>query len=470
MAGVARQTKQNALNKNKLSRLFENFPNTIFVTDKDGNVLISNSTAPMTIGMSLDQFLKSNVKDLVSNKYYNKSYTLEAAEKKCHVGGPLMTTRGITMMSSSTPVLDDKGEVILVLTTGYPMDLAPEYASDEEKDLVTRRKREIEYLRHYVLDSAEIIAESPAMRQTLLMAHKIAQADSVVLLAGESGSGKEVLAKYIHRHSKRSQEAFLAVNCATFPEPLVESELFGYEKGAFTGANSDGKMGLFEATHRGTLFLDEIAELPLALQSKLLRVLETGEVRRIGSNVDRKIDFRLIAATNKDLEQMTQQGTFRKDLYYRLSVIPLQLPPLRERPEDIVALTAKFLAFFNKKYDANVELEPPVLESFQKHNWPGNVRELRNLIERKVICSLHDYPPDCLALAVSSPQEEQRPGDVFKQFGLTGTLKEVLSTVEKKYIDSVLRACGGRIGEAAKQLGIYRTVLYRKLKAFEQKQ
>ncbi|MDT8902581.1 sigma-54 interaction domain-containing protein [Anaeroselena agilis] len=470
MSNIERQKKDNSLNIKNLSLLFEKFPNPIFVTDVKGNILISNSTAAMTMGITLDQFLKSNVNDLVHKNYYDKSYTLEAAEKKRPIRGPLTTALGITMISSSTPVLDDDGEVILVLTTGYPKGINPKIADSDERGFTSRRKREIEYLRSRVFDKTEVVAESPLMRQVLLMAHKIAQTDSSVLLTGESGSGKEVLAKYIHRHSKRSLEAFLAVNCAAFPEPLVESELFGYEKGAFTGARADGKMGLFEAAHRGTLFLDEIAELPLALQSKLLRVLETGEVRRIGSNVGRRIDFRLIAATNKNLEHMTEQGTFRKDLYYRLSVIPVQIPSLRDRPEDIVALAAKFLADFNKKYDADVELDANTLEIFKKQSWPGNVRELRNLIERKVICSLHDYPEDCLQSAATVDTQEQRQGDIFKYFGLSGTLREVLSKVEKKYIDSVLEACGGRIGEAANRLGIYRTVLYRKLKAFEQKE
>lgn len=462
---IIKREKLNSISAKNLSHLFDKFPNPIFVTDKKGNVLISNSTAAVTLDISLDQFLKSNVNDLVKKKYYSNSYAGEAAEKKYVVGGLLTTNIGITMMSWSTPVLDDTGEVILVITTGYPKDIKPKYASYDEKDYISQRKREIEYLRNYVLESAEIVAESPAMRETLLMAHKISQADSTVLLLGESGSGKEVLAKYIHRHSKRSSEAFIAVNCATFPEPLVESELFGYDKGAFTGAVGD-KVGLFEAAQHGTLFLDEIAELPLALQSKLLRVLETGEVRRLGSNIGRKIDFRLIAATNKDLEQMTKQGDFREDLYYRLSVIPLRLPPLRERPEDIAALTAKFLADFNKKYDANVEFDGNTLEVLQKQNWPGNVRELRNLIERKVIYSLHDYPADCLSLAMpDSPDQPVR--NPSKQFGLDGTLKEVLARVEKEYIYRMLGECGGRMGEAANKLGIYRTVLYRKLRAYK---
>ncbi|EGO62329.1 PAS modulated sigma54 specific transcriptional regulator, Fis family protein [Acetonema longum DSM 6540] len=457
------------MNKEALSQIFDKFPDPIFVTDRQGNVLLSNSTAAMTIGMSLDQFLKSNINDMIQKSYYNKSYAMEAVEKKCVVSGLLTTKLNFTMMSVSTPVLDENGDVSLVLTTGRPKDLLKTCSSQEEKEIINRRKREIDYLRNYVLESTTVVAESPAMRQLLLLAHRVAQADSTVLLYGESGVGKEVLAKYIHRHSKRAQDAFIAVNCASFPESLVESELFGYEKGAFTGADINGKVGLFEAAHQGTLFLDEIAELPLAPQSKLLRVLETNGIRRVGSNADRKIDFRLIAATNRDLLQMTEQGLFRKDLYYRLHVIPIRIPPLKERPEDIEALAMKFLADFNKQYDSNIKLNPDTLDAFKKHNWPGNVRELRNLIERTVICSLPDYPAELLALA--APIASRRPGqnDCLNLMGWSGTLKEVVGKFEEQYINQVLEECNGRIGETAKRLGIYRTVLYRKRKAFEQR-
>lgn len=469
MQHLARTSKKptTSLTKSDLAQIFDKFPDPIFITDTQGNVLLSNSTAAMTIGISLDQFLKSNVNNLTQKDYYSKSFAMEAVEKKCVVSGLLTTKLNITMLSTSTPIFDENGNVCLVLTTGRPKDLAETTTNQEHKDLINRRKREIEYLRNSVFEGTMVIAESSAMQQALLMAHRIAQTDSTAILYGESGVGKEVLAKYIHRHSKRSQEAFIAVNCATFPDHLVESELFGYEKGAFTGANNEGKVGLFEAAHNGTLFLDEIAELPLALQSKLLRVLETNEIRRVGSNVDRKTDFRLIAATNRDLQQMTEQGLFRKDLYYRLNVITLQIPPLRERPEDIIALAQKFLADFNKKYDVNIELDSATLDSFQKHNWPGNVRELRNLIERKVICSLQDYPPDYLASLAPSISGPLTQNKCFRLLGLSGTLKEVMSKVEETYINNVLEACGGRIGEAATQLGIYRTVLYRKLKSFE---
>jgi transcriptional regulator with PAS, ATPase and Fis domain len=274
------------------------------------------------------------------------------------------------------------------------------------------------------------------------------------------------LAKYIHRHSKRSEEAFIAVNCANLPEHLVESELFGYERGAFTGANTEGKVGLFEAAHNGTLFLDEIAELPFALQAKLLRVLETCEVRRLGSNVDRKMDFRLIAATNKNLKKMVEEGLFRSDLYYRLNVIPIMIPPLRERPEDIMVLALRFLESFNKKYGLDVEFDSQTFEELQSYKWPGNVRELKSVVERKVISSLQDSHTDSVVFDTTAQGNEYQY-NIFKLLGLNGTLRDVLKTVEKKYINYMLEENDGKIGETAQFLGIYRTVLYRKLKEFQ---
>lgn len=451
--------------KENSKQIFENLPDPMFIADAKGNVLLSNSTTALALDMSLDQFLKSNVGDLVRKGFYNVSYVLEAIEKKTAAGGLVKTRIDLHLFSTSTPVLDEKGNVKLVVTSARPRDLIEKFDCEDERELNNQRKREIEYLRSRVLESDAIVAESRFMREVLFTAHAFAQADSTVVLYGESGTGKEVLAKYIHRHSKRAKEAFIAVNCATFPEHLVESELFGYEKGAFTGANAEGKVGLFEAADRGTLFLDEIAEMPLPLQSKLLRVLETGEVRRLGSHVDRKIDFRLIAATHKDLKKMTTEGLFRNDLYYRLNVIPITIPPLRERPEDIVALSMKFLEDYNKKYGLDARFDTETLELFQRYNWPGNVRELRNEVERRVISNLHNYPFDYLGASIKSVglQFEQ---DYFKLLGLSGTLKEVMKSVEERYINHMLKGCGGRVGETAKQLGIYRTVLYRKLKAF----
>lgn len=468
MPRVAKKTRRNyQLAKQNLDQIFANLPDPIFVTDRHGNVLLSNSTTALTLDMSLDQLLKSNVRDLVDKEYYNKSYAVEAAAQKCVVKGELTTKLGIKQLSTSTPIMDEEGNVILVLTTGRPAESTEKNTGVEERECSNRRKREMEYLRSYVLDKETIVAESKVMKQLLLKVHAVAQTDSTVVLNGESGTGKEILAKYLHRHSKRSGEAFIAVNCATLPDHLVESELFGYEKGAFTGASTEGKIGLFEAAHRGTLFLDEIAELPLPLQSKLLRVLETREVRRLGSHIDRKLDFRLIVATHKDLHKMTQEGSFRTDLFYRLNVIPVQIPPLRERPADMLALALKFFDYFKKKYDLEVQLNQDTIQSLYKHNWPGNVRELRNVIERLVINSLQNYSAEFLELEQRMAGFKQENG-YLQAAGLNGTLKEVMKSLEKQYIYQVLNQCGGRIGETAEKLGIYRTVLYRKLRAFEQ--
>jgi len=456
------------LAKQNLEKIFDNLPDPIFVTDRHGNILLSNSTTALTLDMSLEQLLRSNVRELVRKGYYNKSYALEAVEKKQVVSGILITKLNIKQISTSTPVLDESGNVVLVVTSGKAFkNVFGKYTCAEERAFINQQKREVEYLRSYVLETDTIVAESKAMRQILLQAHNVAQTDSTVLLYGETGTGKEVLAKYLHRHSKRSDKAFIAVNCANLPEQLVESELFGYDRGAFTGANSEGKMGLFEAAHNGTLFLDEIAELPLSLQSKLLRVLETYEVRRLGSHVDRKMDFRLIVATHKDLKKMTEEGLFRRDLYYRLEVIPILIPPLRERPEDIIALSLKFVEFFNKKYGAEVEFDVNMLESFKSYNWVGNVRELRNAVERKVINSLQDNFTESQAHDINTFGSLSHY-DCFNLLGLDGTLKEVMKKIEEQYINKVLAGCEGRIGETADKLGIYRTVLYRKLKGFKE--
>lgn len=465
MARTRKTINGHLLETRNLQQVLDNLPDPIFVTDANGNVLLSNSATALTLDMTLDRLLKTNVNELVGRGYYTKSHVMEAVKSKCVVSGVLKTKLNLIYTSTSTPVFDEAGDVALVITTARPRDSDESGRVKKETDLVGRRKREIEYLRNRVMDDASIVAESRIMRQILLAAHTLSQTDSTALLIGESGTGKEVLAKYIHRHSKRASEAFIAVNCATFPEHLVEAELFGYEKGAFTGAKVEGKIGLFEAAHKGTLFLDEISELPLHLQSKLLRVLETSEVRRIGSNYDRKIDFRLVAATNKDLKQMTEEGSFRKDLYYRLNVIPIRIPPLRERPEDILALATKFLADFNKRYETSAELDFDTLEAFQRYSWPGNVRELRNLIERRVISGLQDYPADSLTMAAGAQRDLLQ--DYFKLMGDECTLKEVMRKLEERYIRYTLQACGGRIGEASKRLGIYRTVLYRKLKAYD---
>jgi transcriptional regulator with PAS, ATPase and Fis domain len=336
---------------------------------------------------------------------------------------------GVTVKTTSMPIRDQDGVIIGALSMG---------------------------ILGYLYESETIVAESVAMRQVLHTAYKVAQVDSTVMLLGESGTGKEVVARYVHSHSKRSKGPFIAINCAALPEHLIESEMLGYRKGAFTGANTEGKTGLFEAANKGTLFLDEIAELPFAMQSKILRVLETGEIRRLGDVVDRKIDFRLIVATHRDLKQMMTEGAFRTDLFYRLNVIPIRIPPLRERPEDIVMLTRKFQQEFSRKYEIDYELDLEILNSFLKYEWPGNVRELRNEVERRIIIGSKDsydnWMPNHLVQS-----------DFFNLLGITGNLKDVMRRIEEQYVLSILESCNGKISKAAEKLGISRVALYKKV-------
>ncbi|HBT46789.1 MAG TPA: sigma-54-dependent Fis family transcriptional regulator [Peptococcaceae bacterium] len=455
------------LNKSSLRAVFEGLPDPIFIIDPSGTVLLSNSTTALTLGMSLDQLIGANVRDLVDKGFYNRSYALEAVQKKTPVSGLVKTRLNLIFLSTSTPILDEDNKVKLILTTGKFLDLDDRFG----KKPVDKGKvgQDVISLPKAVDESGTVIAESRGMRQVLLKAYRVAQTDTTVLLTGETGTGKEVLARYIHRHSKRACEAFVTVNCAALPEHLVESELFGYERGAFTGARAEGKAGLFESADHGTLFLDEIGELPLGLQGKLLRVLETGEVRRVGGNRVRSVNVRVIAATNRNLEDMVRRGEFRSDLYYRLSVFPIHIPPLRERPEDIVALSFSFLEEFNRRYGASCELDYQGLQAMLGHDWPGNVRELRNVIEGMVINSsiegVSTPRPDFRGEQLSPPAYR-----LFRLLGLEGTLKEVLQKVEEQYINYVLHECGGRVGKAAERLGIYRTVLYRKLKAYKEKE
>jgi len=464
MARKKNSNKKPVYSNQYIEQIFENLPDPIFVTDSEGNVLLSNSTTAYSLDISLSQLLKSNLKELVEKGYYNYSYALKAIESKKPTGGDIVTKLGMTYHTKSTPIFDEDGNVIMVVTYGKQK---AQKDSDKAGEIDEQRKREIDYLRSYVFNEDSVIAESKTMQKVLLTAHAAAQTDSKILIYGETGTGKEVLAKYVHRHSKRADGPFIVANCATLPDNLVESELFGYEKGAFTGSLDRGKMGLFEAANGGTLFLDEISELPLAQQAKLLRVLETGTVRRIGSNVEHKIDFRLIAATNKDLKKMVDKGTFRHDLYYRINVVAITIPPLRERPEDIVALSQKFVDFFNTKYGCDFKLDAETINSFQQYDWPGNVRELRNVIERNVIINLNKYNEDTLSIIPQIPNKGLLQYDYVTLLGLNGTLKEVMKKVEEMYIRHVLKETGGKKGKAAEKLGIYRTVLYRKLKEYD---
>lgn len=308
--------------------------------------------------------------------------------------------------------------------------------------------------RNFGGDFEDIIGKSPKMRALFEMIQYVSPSRSNIIVLGESGTGKELVAKAIHRNGPRKDKPFIVINCSAMPETLFESELFGYTKGAFTGASAD-KQGLFEAANGGTAFLDEIGEVPLATQVKLLRVLQEGEIRRLGDTGSRKIDVRLIAATNKDLLELIKIGKFREDLYYRLNVIGLTLPPLRERPEDIPLLAHHFLKKFSKKTGRTADkISIDALQALQNYSWPGNVRELENVMERSVVLSEKDtitaksLPPKILSDTFYNVSVSEQD---LSELSYKEAKKRALNIFNRSYIINLLKKTGGNITVASEK-------------------
>jgi two-component system response regulator AtoC len=297
------------------------------------------------------------------------------------------------------------------------------------------------------------IAESPKMQEILSLISRIARSDTNILISGESGTGKDVVARIIHNASRRKNNRFVAISCAALPETLLESELFGYERGAFSGAEKR-KIGRFELAHRGTLFLDEIGDIPISTQVKLLRVLQEFTFERLGGNTPTKVDVRLITATNQDLREKIAQHTFREDLFYRLNVITIKLPTLRDRREDIRPLAEHFVEKFSKKCGyVKKSISKNALNKLMRYDWPGNVRELENVMERAVVLSRG---------AGISENDIPLEADIAR----TGPLSESLADVEKEHIASILSVTKGNLSEAAERLGIHRNTLRLKIKRY----
>jgi len=311
-------------------------------------------------------------------------------------------------------------------------------------------------------DRRGIVGDSPAMSQLLEMVSRIAISEATVLIKGESGVGKELIASAIHHNSYRKNGPFVKINCAALTETLLESELFGHEKGAFTGADRK-REGKFVQSDKGSLFLDEVSEMPWTMQSKLLRALQEREVTRVGGEDVIKVDVRVIAATNKDLASMIQEGKFREDLFYRLNVIALDIPPLRDRRQDIPLLSNRFMADFSKKNKKKIAgFTPQAMDFLMKNDWPGNVRELMNTIERGVVLAMDDYL-DIQDFFQGAPHDEPTLSETASTGESTLTGDKPLKEVEKEAIAKTLDATGGNKSEAARILGITRKTLYKKL-------
>jgi len=376
----------------ELDAIIESSFDGLYISDGDGKTLRVNKAFEMIMGISRDEFLGKNVEQIEKEGLVSESVTFLTLKKRKPVTIIQEAKTGKITLATGSPVYDKNGNIFRVVCNVRDIT---------ELNLLRQRLEQAEGLsQHYesqlrtlklqFIGSSNMIINSNSMRDILEVVSRLAQVDSTTLITGESGTGKELIAETIHSYSARKEEPFIRVNCGAIPENLLESELFGYEYGAFSGAKQEGKPGFFELANGGTLFLDEIGELQLNLQVKLLRAIQSKEITRIGGEAPKKIDVRIIAATNRNLADMVRNKEFREDLYYRLNVVPLNVPPLRDRREDIPPLITHFVQIFNRKYNMNKRVAAEVIDLFMGYNWPGNVRELENLIERMVVVTPHD--------------------------------------------------------------------------------
>ncbi|SHI85717.1 Transcriptional regulator containing PAS, AAA-type ATPase, and DNA-binding Fis domains [Dethiosulfatibacter aminovorans DSM 17477] len=438
------------------------------IVNKEGIYEKCNIMAEKILGICEKDYVGRDFEEFEKRELQSVPIVGEVLKKEKKIQKNVEYLNGRSITYTGIPIFNDSGELTRMVVTGRDVsDLVRlkgelKQAQDMEIEYYTELQELKEQRRHKKREE-EVIHSSLSMEKLLNIAKRAANTDSSVFITGESGVGKEVIAKHIHKNSDRKDKAFIAINCAAIPSELLESEFFGYEEGAFTGAKKGGKKGLFEEANGGTIFLDEIGELPLSMQSKLLRVIQENGFMRIGGNKIIPVDVRYISATNIAREDLASKEKFRQDLYYRLSVVPLRIPPLRDRKSDIFPLAYHFLKLNNAKYDRDVKITSDVMEKFHIYSWPGNVRELKNVIERMVILSSRDVVSidDLDNLIQLDTYDDSRKNGIISINGLI-ELNKAYRMVDEIMISSAIDQFG-TIAEAAKQLGIAPSTIHRKV-------
>lgn len=442
----------------ELDAVIESSYDGIFVADNQGVLLKINAASARLLGMVPEKVLYQDTREVAREHHLSSCITaMVIHEKKAQ--SVSYKLNGKTVALTGSPVFDEQGNLIRVIAN--VRDLSELSSLRQELEQATRLKEryysELACLKAKVAPTTESF-RSEEMQRIYDLALRVAVVDTPILIQGESGAGKEVLANYIHANSTRKDQPFVKINCAAIPETLLESELFGYVDGAFTGAKKGGKPGVFEIASGGTLFLDEIGELPGSIQAKLLRALQDQEVFKLGASKPVRFDVRFLFATNRRLEQEVSEGRFREDLFYRINVVPIIIPPLRERPADIAFLAAAYLDKFNAKYNTDKRLSPAAAEIFTAYGWPGNVRELINVIERLVItCQQDSILPGHLPRNMVQQASQRLAGKP----GALLPLRDVLEMVEREVIERSMRECRS-LRQAARTLGIDPSTLLRK--------
>ena len=380
------------LNIDFYKRIIDNIEEEIFITDEYGFIQFLNPYAEKVCGVKLNEVVGWHVDDLEKKGIISSSISKEVFRQNTTCNRMMELHTGETVLATGIPLYSKDGRLTNVLATSKNVAELQDLLShlEELTGELDKKDSKINELSNIIIAQGNYVMESPEMQDVLRNIMKVAPTDATVLIEGESGTGKEVVSDLIHKFSNRVSEPFVKINCANIPENLLESEFFGYEAGAFTGANRQGKIGKIEKANGGTLFLDELGEMPLSLQAKILEVLQEKEIVRVGGVERIPVDVRFIAATNRDLLAMVREGTFRRDLYYRLNVIKIDLAPLRQRYADIEPLSHAFLQKYNARFGRSKVFAPSVISFFQQYDWPGNVRELMHLIERLVIVCDND--------------------------------------------------------------------------------
>ena len=433
----------------------------VLISDGNGIVLKVSPTFENVYGISNEKAVGNSVYDLEEQGYFKPSATALVLKEKQKVTIRQQNKSGRMIVVTATPVFDEDHNIKLVISFSRDItemiNLQEQYAALELE--IKTYEKEIAELNKLIFGSGEFVSKSPAMQGIMRTLDRVSKFDTNILLLGPSGVGKSMLAKYTHEQSHRAKGPFVEINCAAIPENLLESELFGYAPGSFTGASKEGKKGLIQEAEGGTLFLDEISEMPLALQGKLLRAIQEKTITRVGDLREQKVDFRLIAATNRDLEAYVKEGQFRMDLFYRLNVIGITIPPLSERKEDLIELTRFLLEKLNRKYNLSKWIEPIGMERIINHPWPGNVRELENTLERAVITS--EAQGLNMAELASCPVDGNMPSVSMD----TTNLQEAIETLESSLVRSVY-AREKNSAKVAKALGVSQPTAYRKIQKY----
>lgn len=443
----------------ELEMIVESVHDGIYVTDGNGFTLRINEAYSKLTGITKEEVIGKHVCELVNKGYFDNSVTLNVLKHR----GPISMLQKIKndsqiWLATGHPVFDKTGAIRRIINTIYDMtELNNLRDSLKSKEIsLANTKRQVQILKSQVQDIPGITAKSYMMKAVVARVTRVAGIDSTVLILGETGCGKNVIARTIHKLSQRSDKNFIEVNCGAIPEQLFESELFGYAAGAFTGANKSGKLGLLEAAHQGTVFLDEIGEISLSLQVKLLTFLQDRRIRRIGDTKDIEVDVRVIAATHKDPKKLMAENKLREDLYYRLTVVPITIPPLRARKDDIYVLVDCFLKLNNQRHHCSVRFTKAAYLTLENYDWPGNVRELEHIVEQLVVLAegdtvdVSDLPEHILA-----KREYHRPQT-------KRTLKEMVDEFERQVITEMWEELQDT-SLVAQYLGVHRTTLMRKM-------